>query len=96
MRPFFAFVEKQGPCELEVKPALDGTPFLCAMPTESASQVNVLSLSHLMRRLIQLSYPQDFHGEIDLNSACVRSTKNVRGDFKVCSQRAFLDFSRLS
>jgi hypothetical protein len=31
-RPFAAVIEKQGPCDFQIRPAFDGTPHLYAMP----------------------------------------------------------------
>ena len=33
LQPFVAVVEKQGACEFQIRPAVDGTPHLYALPT---------------------------------------------------------------
>lgn len=49
-QPFVAVVEKHGPCQLQIKLAADGTPFLVTTPTsECASQVlqTIINPPHL-------------------------------------------------
>ena len=81
MDTFLAVVEKQGPCTLQIKPAPDGSPFLCADQTaDCAAQV---LFCHATPNCHSTTSPQSFRDGINLNCACVRSTKNIRGDFKV-------------
>jgi hypothetical protein len=81
MRPFLAVVERQGLCQFQVKNSPDGTPFLCAIPSaEISAQVDAII------RTPNYPHPlvfQSLRDGINLNCACVRSTKNIRGDFKV-------------
>lgn len=81
MRPFLAVVERQGLCQFQVKNSPDGTPFLCAIPSaEISAQVDAII------RTPNYPHPRVFQSLRDgmnLNCACVRSTKNIRGDFKV-------------
>jgi hypothetical protein len=45
--PFVAVVEKQGECECQIRPAVDGTPHLYASPTaESRASVICIAMKH--------------------------------------------------
>jgi hypothetical protein len=54
--PFVAVVEKQGACEFQIRPAVDGTPHLYALPTaESRALVIRIAMKHFRpARLILL------------------------------------------
>lgn len=90
LRPFLAVMDKHGPYQFQFTFAADGAPLLCAIPTaEAPMQVGSAMRCHhaahndpFIRFFLQVP-----HDKVNLNYACVRSTKNVRGVFKVGAKR---------
>jgi hypothetical protein len=82
LQPFVAVLEKQGPCEFQIRPAVDGTPHLYASPTAESRALVCRHCVQWFTLSLDLRF-QGFPEGLNMHHLCVRSSKNVRDGFKV-------------